>query len=446
MKINPLDTSLLNSIDSIFNTRDDIDLSLNRMISSLSIMGDPHLYMPPVIHIAGTNGKGSVAAFLSSILQAHGYRVHCYTSPHLINFNERVRIAGETIKNSYLNELLFEVQYKCSSINFTYFELSTMVAFLAFSRESADITIIETGLGGRLDATNVIPNPLGCIITPISYDHMNYLGNTLAEIAKEKAGIIKREVPVIIGKQETSVKHLLLELSSTLTTDIYNYSDNWTTEITDEGFYYNSDESHYELSLPALYGKHQVDNAALAIATLEKLELLSNDCSAIENGLKNTNIAGRMQNISSGMLFDGLPDGYRLILDGAHNSHAASTIAETLRELEPCRIIIIFGMLRDREPEDFISHFDAVANKVFCVPISNQPGWKCHELVLKVKSKGLDAYAAKSIVDCIELIAQEPSEDTYILVTGSLYLVGEALLLNNEENHKLVFSNYPNTK
>ncbi|MDG1859901.1 MAG: Mur ligase family protein, partial [Emcibacteraceae bacterium] len=296
-----------------------IDLSLDRMHDILGKLGNPQEKLPPVIHVAGTNGKGSTISYLRSICEAANLSVHVYTSPHLVRFNERIRLNGKLISEEDLQQTL---EY-CENVNggepITYFEITTAAAFKAFADNPADVLILEVGLGGRLDATNVVDHPLSTVVTPVSLDHEQFLGSEITHIATEKASIAKKDVSMIIGSQSEEALAQIIKIASTKGADL---KDTWSYEILEDGFIYKDSQGELCLPNPNLNGSHQISNAALAIATLRHQEklIINNDCYA--SGISSARWPARMQNITNSSFGSILPKGSELWLDGGHNPAA----------------------------------------------------------------------------------------------------------------------------
>lgn len=407
-----------------------IDLRLERIKAILKNLGNPHNKLPPVIHVAGTNGKGSTIAFLKSILEASGLKVHVYTSPHIYRFNERIILAGQEINDSYLYELCEETRIATKDLQVTFFEGTTAVAFLAFSRVDADVVLIETGLGGRLDATNIIDNPIATIITPISYDHMEYLGTTLLEIANEKAGIIKRDSPCIISWQVNEVKAFLKKKCSEINSQPFVCTEDWHFEKSDEGFSY-FDKVKIELPNPSLVGIHQIINASTAIATLQAQKHFKIAEQNIIYGITQAVWPARMQQIKSGRLYSMLPESCELWVDGAHNPAGAEMLAATLSTLEPKVTFMINGRTQNRDIESFLIYFTNSIKKLYCVPVQSEPLSEKPEVIHEVAKKlGIKSTICSSLLDGISCCIDNEKKPFRIIVCGSLYLASDLLAIN----------------
>ncbi len=391
----------------------DIELGLSRVYQLLERLENPHLKLPPTIHIAGTNGKGSTLAFLRAIFAESGLKIHTYTSPHLVNFNERIALAGEEISDDFLNEILRECKEaaeKSPPIPVTFFEGVTVAAFLAFSRVKADLLLLETGLGGRLDATNILPKVLCSVITPIDFDHEEFLGNRLEKIAFEKAGIIKKNCPVVIGKQKEEVLRVLENQASILNCKII-YDLRLTT---------------YDLRLT---GNYQQENAALAVAVAKAQKKFSVSEEQIKSGLKKAFWPARLQKILSGKFFENLPENCELYLDGSHNLQGAETVLEFLKTQKNKKIILIFSMLKDKNCQDFLQKISGEIDELIAIRIPDESRSREADEIKKIaENLGIKSQNAKNFDDAFEKIKTD--EKALIMVCGSLYLAGKFL----EEN------------
>lgn len=403
----------------------------------LAKLGNPHLNMPPVFHVAGTNGKGSTCAFLRAILEAAGYKVHVYTSPHLVRYHERIRIAGELISEEELVALLSECKKYNTDNQISEFEIGTAVALAAFARHPADFTILETGLGGRLDATNVVPNPLATLITRLSYDHREFLGDTLAKIATEKAGIMRAGIPCFSSAQpdHESIDALLAAADSIKTTLLIG-GDDWTVKPTNAGFHFHDKQRDLDLPAPALLGEHQFSNAGLAIAALSTLSKKIT-VEAIVEGLQKVEWPARLQHLKSGDLVHFLAQNQQLWLDGGHNDSAGEVLALQAKKWveqdgnEPRPLCLIFGMLTTKNPEEFLQHLVPLVSAVRALAIPEEPSsFSASELSKKVLAVGVsNVNAASSLRQAISELAQSES-NARILICGSLYLAGYVLRQN----------------
>ena len=411
-----------------------IDLSLDRMHRLLAALGHPERTLPPVIHIAGTNGKGSTLAYLRAIYEAAGYKVHAYTSPHLVRFNERFYVAGAEIADAPLAAILEECERANGDAPITLFEITTAAAFLAFSRTPADVLILETGLGGRLDATNVVERPLATVITSISMDHMQYLGDTIQAIAGEKAAIMKPGVPAIHAPQRfAEVPGVLDAYAATVGAPVNRGGIEWRAKAENGALLYESALGSRRLPLPVLPGLHQIDNAGAAIATVEAaLDRLPVTDADIARGLQTARWPARMQRLTRGPLVEALPPGWELWLDGGHNADAGTVLAATARTLWADKPLhLVFGMLYTKTPQDYLRAFTGLAGRVRTVAI---PG-EAHSLTAEqtatmAREAGLAAEPADSVADAVAAILRADGQPARLLICGSLYLAGHVLAEN----------------
>lgn len=409
-----------------------IDLSLGRVERLLDRLGNPHQKLPPVIHIAGTNGKGSVLAFLRAFLEAADYRVHVHTSPHLVRFNERIRLAGDLIEEDALSTLLEECEAANAGEPITYFEITTVAALLAFSRTPADVVLLETGLGGRLDATNMIDNPVLTVITPVSLDHQQFLGGTLAKIAGEKAGIIKPNVPVVCATQEVSAQEVIAAQAKILNAELIYESRDWQLHLKANGFIIESSGKLTDFPRPALVGDHQLNNAAQAIVCVKRLEKFIVSDDAFRKGLANVEWPARLQRLSTGFLVDILPSGWALWLDGGHNSAAAKVIAaELAKSWCDAPVYLVFGMLNSKEPAEFFSALAPLVQEIRTVAIPGEAATlSADEATQAAVASGITSTPAKDVEDAIKSLVDQGPPSARILICGSLYLAGTVLCTN----------------
>ena len=407
-----------------------IDLSLFRLNKLLKKLGNPHFNLAPVIHIAGTNGKGSVTSYLRSIYEEANLKVHTYTSPHLIKFNERIRINSNLIENDYLNSLLEECEKKNNSEPITFFEITTAAAFLAFSRNKADIILLETGLGGRFDATNVIKKPICNVITPISMDHMNFLGNSIQKIAYEKAGIIKDKSMVVMSKQKKIVREIVRKEIKKKQSILFEEGNSWKiVNIKKKTFLLNYKNCKYEYPLPKLIGKHQIENAATAISVIKSIKKIFIEEKIITKGIENVFWPARMQKINSGKLQKKCCGNFDIWLAGGHNDHAASMISNFIKNWSDLNKILILGMTAGKNPTGFLRKIIDQFNFLILLPIDNhqyiQP-YEIKESVKKKIKKKINIECCLNINDALSLISANYSSGK-ILICGSLYLAGQVL-------------------
>jgi len=415
-----------------------IDLSLGRIEKLLDRLGNPERKLPPTIHVAGTNGKGSTVAFLRAILEAAGKGVHVYTSPSLVRFHERIRLAQKGGSRIVDDERLLKALSAAEKMNdgdeITFFEITTAAALLLFAQESADILLLETGLGGRLDATNVIEKPLASVITPISIDHTEHLGLTLEAIAGEKAGILKRGAPVIIARQEPGPLKVLERTAAKLGVKTFISGEQWNAHEERGRLVYSDDDGLLDLPRPRLIGRHQIENAGTAIATLRVLGDLKIPAAAFEQGISRADWPARMQRLGTGKLIGLLPQGAELWLDGGHNVAGAMAVTASLAELEervPRPLILVAGMLATKDSEGFLACFKGLARELFAVPVPGETSRKPEEIAAAAEIAGLKGTATAGVEDALKKIAALPLEaPPRVLITGSLYLAGEVLALN----------------
>lgn len=400
-----------------------IDLTLDRMHRLLEALGHPERRLPPVIHVAGTNGKGSTQAMIRAGLERAGLRVHAYTSPHLARFHERIRIAGDLVSEEALNALLDE----CSTANgpdqITFFEITTAAAMLAFSRTPAHATLLEVGLGGRLDATNVIDRPRLTVITPVSIDHQQYLGDTLAEIAGEKAGILKRGVPCIVGPQSPEGLEVIEARAARLGAPILAYGQHWHVQADRGRMVFQDEQGLLDLPLPNLPGPHQIQNAGAAIAALRHL---GHDEEACESAVSRAQWPARMQCLRRGPLVDSAPLA-ELWLDGGHNPAGGQAIAATLAAMPHRPTHLICGMLNTKDVTGYMRPLAAVTDTLTAVSIPNEANTLPAEVTRDAaRAVGIAAMASESVMAALEaIVVKEPQ--ARVLICGSLYLAGTVL-------------------
>ncbi len=406
----------------------EIDLGLGRLYPLLQKLGNPHLNLPPVIHIAGTNGKGSVAAYLRAILEAAGYAVHVYTSPHLLRFNERIRLAGELIQDQELLDRIQDCHNLCKGEPITFFELTTAAAFGAFRDHPADALILETGMGGRLDATNVVPNPALTVITPISIDHAEYLGDSIAKIAVEKAAIQKPGAISVIGPQSIEALSAIESFAAARGIVLHRCGLEWWAFKAADKIDYRSQKQAITLPLPKLPGLHQIDNAATSLAAAESLTGFSISQGAIQSGILSAEWPARLQRLHRAESALNLPDGCEIWLDGGHNPAAAFSLAETLKswDARPCRLV--WGMLKNKDAKGFISPFQGVVAAVAAVPIEGEDNAAtAQELCAIAESAGIESFAAMNFMEAVRALVQKSESPQRVLICGSLYLAGRVL-------------------
>ena len=399
-----------------------IDLSLDRLLILLDKLGNPHQRLPPVIHVAGTNGKGSTCAFLRAFAEAAGLRVHVYTSPHLVRFNERIRISGQLVSDDTLTAAMEEVEHVNAGAPITVFEVITAVAFLLFARNPAELCVLEVGLGGRGDATNVIPPPVAGAITSISLDHRDLLGDTLAAIAREKAGIIKPGVPVAVGAQPPEALDALHAEAGRVGAPLLLRDRDWQVHAHGAGFRYTDAHGTLVLPPPSLPGRHQWDNAGVAITALRAAGVGVPD-SAIIGGVTHAAWPARMQRLH-GQLAQLLPPDWELWLDGGHNPGAGLVLAEHLESWTDRPAHLVVGMKQAKDSAEFLRPLLSRATTVWAVAEPDQHLAMPVEAI--VAASGGVARPGPLVRDALRAIGQEAGP-ARVLICGSLYLAGEVL-------------------
>jgi dihydrofolate synthase / folylpolyglutamate synthase len=403
-----------------------IDLTLGRVERLLAALGNPERAIPPVIHIAGTNGKGSTQAMIRAGLEAGGDRVHAYTSPHLARFHERIRLAGELVSEDMLTRLLDECVTANGPDEITFFEITTCAAFLAFARVPADWTLLEVGLGGRLDATNVVDRPRLTIITPVSMDHEAFLGDTIAKIAGEKAGIIKRGVPCIVGPQHPDGLAVIEAKATKMGATLWVFGQHWNVWEERGRLIYQDENGLLDLPLPNLPGPHQVQNAGAAIAALR---LLGRDEAACEAAVTRAFWLARMQRLRQGPLVDLAPQ-VELWLDGGHNPAGGEAVSATLARMPKRETHLICGMLNTKDVTGYMRPLAPQVTKLHAVSIPGEKNTLPAEVTRDAaRAVGIEAVAAVSVAEALAGIAARTPE-ARVLICGSLYLAGTVLREN----------------
>lgn len=405
-----------------------IDLVLDRVLDLLGRLGDPHQNLPPVIHIAGTNGKGSTVAYLRAMAEAAGQRCHVYISPHLVRFNERITVAGEEIKDGALEALLEEVEAINEGRPITFFEITTAAAFLAFARQPAELCLLETGLGGRYDATNVVDRPAATLITSISLDHQAFLGDSLAAIAGEKAGIIKPGVPCLSVRQSPEAMAVIRKAADLQAAPLLIEGEHWQAEVIPEGLRFSMAGTTQDLPRPGLPGRHQFQNAGLALAAATHLGLTAD----LAAGLRQVRWPARLQRLTAGPLTDLLPPGWELWLDGGHNPGAGKVLANHLAQHWQDRpVYLVVGMLNSKDSIGFVDPLADLVQGGRAVAIPGEVNSLSEaEMAANAKDAGLDLNPAASLDGAIrEIVGQ--AGPARILICGSLYLAGTVLADNN---------------
>jgi dihydrofolate synthase / folylpolyglutamate synthase len=407
-----------------------IDLSLGRVERLLTALGNPHEKLPPVVHVAGTNGKGSTIATLRACLEAGRYRVHTYTSPHLVRFHERIRLAGRLIEEDVLVALLEECERVNGGKPITYFEITTVAAFLAFIRAPADIVLLETGLGGRLDATNVIRRPAVAAITPISLDHQSFLGETIGKIAGEKAGILKPDVPAVIGPQPPEAETVIEARAAEIGAPLLRWHREWRCEAADSSMRFSGEDWQLDLPLPSLLGAHQIVNAGVAIACLEQLRAFPLSPAAIANGLQRIEWPARLQRLTRGPLVAMMPPGWELWLDGGHNPGAGAILADVVSNWRDRPLYLIVGMLNTKDTVGFLAPLAPYAKELAGVTIPGEENPLTAEVIaVAASSVGMTATTAPSTITALSRFASDSSRGR-VLICGSLHYAGTVLAEN----------------
>ncbi len=404
-------------------------LGLDRIIRLLERVGSPQLALPPVLHVAGTNGKGSTCAFLRGAIEAAGMRAHVYSSPHLVRFNERIRLSGELIADAILARLLEEVLDAGGDIGASFFEVTTAAAFLAFARVPADALILEVGLGGRLDATNVIDQPTVTGIAQLGIDHQSFLGDTLEKIAAEKAGIAKPGVPLVTMRYPRHIAEIVADAGA----PVFAQGTAWDFAVQADRLVYRDARGEVETPLPAMAGPHQPANLSLAIAMLRHQQALTVPDTAFAGSATNTSWPARMQKLGDGPLLHLLPPGSELWLDGGHNEAAAAAVSATLAQVAQGRPVqLVLGMLANKDAQGLLAPFARLASGLHAVPV---PGHEHHappRLAEVAQMLGIPhASVAPDVPRALTAIAREGGAPL-VLVLGSLYLAGTVLAANGE--------------
>ncbi len=414
-----------------------IDLSLDRMRHVLDRLGNPEKKLPPVIHVAGTNGKGSTIAFMRAMLEATGARVHVYTSPNLVRLNERFRFGqpggGVLVSDGELIDALETCERANGDAPITVFEIETAAAFLLFASHPADILLLEVGLGGRLDATNTVPQTLASVITPISMDHVDFLGDTLEKIASEKAAIMRRGTPAIIGRQTEGPQAVLIRHAEEVGAELHVAGQDWAASEERGRLVYQDRHGLLDLPSPRLFGRHQIDNAGLAVATLRAAGF-GLPTYAYEQGVQKAEWPARMQRLTTGLLVQEAPAGSEVWLDGGHNPEGGRIAAAALGDLEERvsrPVVLIVGMLATKDLDGFLRNFSGLARRLIAVPIASEKSLPPDTIAQAARAIGIPADAVGGIGAAFGAVAAlELNPPPRILVTGSLYLAGEVLAAN----------------
>jgi dihydrofolate synthase/folylpolyglutamate synthase len=416
-----------------------IDLDLGRVHRLLERLDHPERRLPPVIHVAGTNGKGSTIAYLRAILEAANLRVHVLTSPYLVRINECFRLGraggGALVGDNELVATLEHCERANAGAPITIFEIETAAAFCLFAQHPADVVLLEVGLGGRLDATNVIEAPLATVIAPVSMDHTEFLGDTLMAIAREKAAIIKRDVPVICAEQQPVAIAVIEQCAKRLHAPLYSAGQEWHVSVERGRLVYQDDRGLMDLAAPKLFGRHQFDNAGLAIATLRAQSLFKIDPAAFEVGIVNAEWPARMQRLGSGALVDQAPPGSEIWLDGGHNAEGGRVAAAAVGDLEERvsrPLVVIVGMMANKDASAFLANFAGLTRHIIAVQIPEREGaMPPDRLADAARTLGMRVESAAGVEAALHSLARLAYEvPPRILITGSLYLAGHVLSLN----------------
>src|SRR3974390_593103 len=413
-----------------------IDLSLGRIERLLAALDHPEGKLPPVIHVAGTNGKGSTVAFLRAILEAAGLRAHVYTSPHLVRFNERFRLGGiGLVSDDELAAVMEECERANAGAPITVFEITTAAGMLLFSRHPADVLVMEVGLGGRLDATNVIPEALATVITRVSIDHTDFLGDTLDKIAAEKAGVLKRNTSGIVAAQHRDALSVIERQAARLNAPLRIAGEDFTATEERGRLVYQDEAGLLDLPAPRLYGRHQYENAGLAIAALRATNRFRIPPAAFEAGMTKAEWPARMNRLSHGRLVELAPEGSEVWLDGGHNPDGGRVIAAALADLEervPRPVVMIAGMLASKDCDGFLRNFTGLARRLIAVPVpASEKGVPAEELAERARNIGPPATSRGTLDGAFEAVRKlDLDPPPRILITGSLYLAGDVLREN----------------
>jgi dihydrofolate synthase/folylpolyglutamate synthase len=412
-------------------------LGLERITRLLERLGDPHHALPPVFHVAGTNGKGSTCAFLRAALEADGRTVHVFNSPHLVRFNERIRVAGQLIGDDALARYLERVLDIAQGVNASFFEVTTAAAFLAFAEHEADACIIEVGLGGRLDATNVIADPAACGIAQLGIDHQAFLGDTIEQIAAEKAGIAKREAPLVTLRYAASIQHVMQKAADDVGARWIAQGEAWDAATYRDRLHYRDASGRLETPLPRLAGAHQVQNASLAFAILRHQDRLPVSEAAIKAAPHWAQWPARLQRLETGPLLAPLPPGSTVWLDGGHNASAGEAIAAyfTQDRLEGGKLQIIMGMLANKDVDSFLAPFMSKVAHIHVLPVPGHDYHPAERFAAIADSHGVACTAhdtPQAAIAAVAASAQATGGAPKLLIGGSLYLAGEILRSNGQ--------------
>ncbi len=405
-----------------------IELTLDRIKRLLKDLHNPEQTLANVITVTGTNGKGSVCEYLKNILKAHSYSVNVYTSPHIVKFNERIFLNDHFINDDEFEQLVYEVDRANNHQDITFFEFITALAFLAFSKNKADYHIIETGLGGIGDSTNVFSHPIAQVLTPISYDHLEYLGPTLKDIVRNKCGIIQKKTNIIISRQSTEVMKYIDEELKKNSSKKFILSEDFQVSEENQSMIYQDNIGLLDLKLPKMKGQFQLENAATAIQTLRSIGI-SIQNSKISEAISTTELPARIQEITKGNLRNHVHDENRLIIDGSHNKDGGKELAEYLSKIQgKKRIYFVLGMLTSKDLKGYLENFSSLVTEIKAVKL-RENFYEMDEIIKVAKDLGIHANPTKNVASGLaQLALQDP--ESIIVVCGSLYLSGAALELN----------------
>jgi dihydrofolate synthase/folylpolyglutamate synthase len=415
-----------------------IDLGLSRVTRTLDRLDRPHHRLPPTFHVAGTNGKGSTCAYLRAIIEASGASAHAFISPHLIRYNERIVLAGQEISDEAFIDAIKRVDRAAGDDELTFFEAITCAAFVAFAETPADFLILEVGLGGRLDATNVLERPLAAVVTPIGLDHMNFLGSTIGAVAREKAGIFRSGAPAVVGVQSEEAMAALEEAARAAGARYFGYGQSWSHQIENGRLIYQDEDRLCDLDAPRLVGAHQFDNAALSVAAIRAAGLSFTD-EELSQGVASARWPARLQPLHEGKIVEliraGAP-GADVWLDGGHNPHAALALAAAMADFEdkaPSPLVLVAGMQDNKDAHGFFFAFAGLADEVIAVKSHHRAAASEDVIAAAAMGAGLKARAAASLEDAARM-AGARGAPLRVLICGSLYLAGEVLSLNERSD------------
>lgn len=409
-------------------------LGLDNIRNFLELLGDPQDKMPPVIHVAGTNGKGSTIAMLRAIFEAAGLKVHVYTSPHLLEFNERIVIAGQKISDDILNPILEECRIVAeqNELKISFFDGTTAAAFIAFSRFKADIVLLETGLGGRIDATNIVAKPIITIITQISFDHIEMLGDSIDKIAYEKVCIMKPGVPCVVSMQFAEAHAVIEKYAEQISAPLVRFEYDFGVDYENGKMIYQSEDYNFTFPVLSLIGDHQYINAASAITAVKLLKGVKISDEQIRYGLSHANWPGRLQRLTRGKLYESLPKDWEIWLDGAHNEAGTKAVANWLSTKLDSPVFVIMGITRKRDIKRLLRPLKSTITQIIGVSVKSEPlSYSGQEIATSALELGFDATSADDIEDAVDYLCKNIQQQRVrIVITGSLFLVADALGYN----------------